>query len=389
MSGPGYLSVNGTEVANNARTVAYLQLGLAGPEFQATTMTPCTTLLDLAFPGTGPQVFVSPAVDGAPWYDPAVPASADYLGLLILEMEGLDITSGRDMTAAVGGVGSILGPAVLDGRTMAVSGWVLSASCAGMEYGRRWLGEALAGALCDDCEGDYADVLLTCGDDDSEPWRMWDVGLSSFTLQPDDSPACCFVREVRFTMLAADPYLYRPAVSEGPPVVLNPGGADDPLIPFEDWLFGVETQTCVSLTDLLVGDDAAIFTFHGGTGGIEGGLSFADLGDYPSPAIFPGSCTPPCSGPTQWTMGVCPFAFTFSIGPGETFVIDNSRQLLSWYLSDGTLLDGASRMNMAPGDVIQWLDTCDAALDVCASIWSNCSADATATVEIATQHRER
>jgi hypothetical protein len=322
------------------------------------------------------------------------PESYGYLGLFVDSIDGLDATSTRSMDSAADGIGGILGPESLDPRDVTVKGWLIADGCSSMEYARRWFADQLSGRLCSGCDSSYIDVRTTCGDDAAgdfytNRWRIYDVGLTSIVTDVDGTLDCCYVTPISFKLAAADPYLYGPQVAAVASTLLNSDGADAVLVPFESWLFGAETPVCTTVTDQGIGVDAAIFTFSGGTTGIEGGVVYPGLGAYPSDSLWPNDCLYPADGSTQWT-DTCPFAFTFAVGPGETFIVDNARRLLQWILSDGTVLDGAPKMKLNPGDVIQWIDTCaGASIDACAVAYASCTCDETAAVSVATQHRER
>lgn len=408
MSQPGYLAVSGGEVANNARTAAYLAAGLGTTQFQIISSDLCPSLTELAFPppGTsypsggaypGPNVypalygvFVNPGVDHAPWFDAAVPASGDYLGLIIGDLKGFDTTETRTMSGNASGVGGILGPATMAPRQLEVEGWVIASSPAGMQYARRWLAESLAGRLCPGCEGGYVDVLPTCNGDADDLWRMYDAGLTSLVFDLSDGESCDYVTPVSFTIGVADPYLYRLPVLEVAETLLNADGSDTTPVPFEEWLFGAETPVCIDVAGPDVGITAPVFVFDGGVSGIESALVYTEVGHYPGASVFPGACVYPADGDPQWDMSVCPFAFSLSIGPGETFVLDNSRRRLDWYLPDGTALNGAQQLNLTAGQTIQWIDTCDGEdLTACAVAFAGCTCDDTASVTIYSQHRER
>lgn len=87
MAAEWYLNYGGVEVANHARLEAYLETvgsplssqGACGcPSFGAAMLE--------ELPYTTPDDPDSPA----PWYDPDVPASLEFAGLLVLDVAGLD-----------------------------------------------------------------------------------------------------------------------------------------------------------------------------------------------------------------------------------------------------------------------------------------------------------
>lgn len=346
----------------------------------------------------GPQVypalygaFVNPGVDNAPWVDPAQPASYGYLGLILTDLEGYDTTETRSLDPSASGRGGILGPAILNGRHLKAKGWLIAQDCASMDYGRRWLADALAGELCPGCAGLYADLLPTCGSEDASALRrLYDVGLEELILDTSDALSCCYVTPVTFTLAVADPYVFTAPEVVIDQQVLAPLADDEPPVPFEDWLFGAPTTICVDLADEGLGTDAGIVTLYGGSSGISGGLVYRGTGHYPGASVFPGECVYPADGTPQWDMTICPFVFTISIGPGESFTVDSSRERLEWELSDGTVLSGAPQLALEVGQVVQWIDTCDGEdAQLCVRAFANCSCDDSAAVTVATQHRER
>lgn len=162
-----FLTVGGVEVVNHARLRAYLQ-SVGSPLTSGTDICACETLtaevLD-QLPYTTPEDPDSPA----PWYDPDVPESADFAGLLVLSIDGLDdYPVRRSVTGAVTGGGAI-GPARVMPRTITVSGILLGATCCAVEYGLHWLGEALQGCTGSSCGGDCVSLYTCCPGDDVVP----------------------------------------------------------------------------------------------------------------------------------------------------------------------------------------------------------------------------
>src|SRR5262249_36861937 len=103
-----------------------------------------------------------PVSDLAPWYDPDVPESADFAGLMVLSVDGLDdYPVRRSTTAAVSG-GASIGPARAQPRTLTVTGILLGATCCAVDYGLHWLGEALVGCTEGNCDGDCLTLYNCC-----------------------------------------------------------------------------------------------------------------------------------------------------------------------------------------------------------------------------------
>jgi hypothetical protein len=92
----------------------------------------------------------TPLIDNAPWTDPDVPESYDFLGYYPLEFAGLENSSrGASVTeyiTAGGSVGSIRHAT----KSVVVNGLIIALSEAGAEYGMQWLRQATLGGPCDD-----------------------------------------------------------------------------------------------------------------------------------------------------------------------------------------------------------------------------------------------
>ncbi|XVV34939.1 hypothetical protein ACQPXT_13215 [Streptomyces sp. CA-100214] len=98
----------------------------------------------------------------APWYDPDVPQSTEFAGLLVLEVAGLDdYPVQRTVTGGIVGGGAI-GPARALPRTITVTALVLGATCCGVDYGLHWLGQVLQGCTAGECDGDCLQVFNCC-----------------------------------------------------------------------------------------------------------------------------------------------------------------------------------------------------------------------------------
>lgn len=151
-----FFSLGGVEVANAVRLAAYLKS--VGSPLDSVGTCFCPTLTPEML---GDEEYTDPAADDAPWYDANLPDSADFAGLLLLSVEGLDdYPVRRTVTNALTG-GGVLGPARALPRTLVFTGLLLGATCCGVEYGLHWLSEVLQGCAGTRCDGDCL-TLYTC-----------------------------------------------------------------------------------------------------------------------------------------------------------------------------------------------------------------------------------
>lgn len=142
----GWMSFEGTEIINSSRLAQYLARTGCSTN-PAGFCVPCDDLIrEVSDPP-----YYDPVIDAAPWYDPAVPVSAHFLGVGGIDIEGLwmqpsDVVDGvvvRDMSMRV----------VLAGRSEAA-----------VSYGLAWLAMALSGAYCptESCIGGQMCVAVAC-----------------------------------------------------------------------------------------------------------------------------------------------------------------------------------------------------------------------------------
>lgn len=159
MAAEWYLNFAGVEVVNHARLGVYLDT-VGSP---LTEWGPCgcptfgaDVLEDL--PYTTPDDEDSPA----PWYDADVPESAEFAGIMVLEMAGMDdFPVQRTVTGGIAGGGAI-GPSRALPRTITVTALVLGSTCCGVDYGLHWLSQVLQGCTGSDCDGECLTVYNCC-----------------------------------------------------------------------------------------------------------------------------------------------------------------------------------------------------------------------------------
>lgn len=157
---PDVMNVGTNEIINTARLRQYLS-SVGSPFANGADICTCYSMNSQVL-GDLPYTTVSNPDNPAPWYDPDVPDSAGFLGLLPLSIEGLDeFPVTREVTAAVSGSGSI-GPQRVQPRVITVTALVLGISCCGVEYGLHWLAEALQGCNGGACAGDCMTMYSCC-----------------------------------------------------------------------------------------------------------------------------------------------------------------------------------------------------------------------------------
>jgi hypothetical protein len=158
----------GQEVWNLVRLAAYTE-NVGSPFDSGPVLCGCDTLTAANLGATdtaGNPVTAYTRPDDpaqpAPWFDPDLPVSAEFLGFLPLTVTGTnDNPRGRSVTGAVGG-GGVFGPVRAQPRTMTVQGVLVATSCCGADYGMHYLSEALSGCNGSPCDGDCFEMFDCC-----------------------------------------------------------------------------------------------------------------------------------------------------------------------------------------------------------------------------------
>lgn len=261
-----YLALDGNEIINAARLRAYVDHGITPGGYSVRAIgcaglpgiLPC---IDSDAPALGYQL---PELDGAPWYDPAVPESKDFAGLLVTSAT-VSAPYSRAVTANIG-EGQVLGRQKLNGRTVVITGWLIGRTCCATSYGLTWLSSALGDSPCvdGDCGGSDLDFLSccpntcqdegclrVCGEDGQEVYvranedSEWQRGTDFWRRFKGagivDGPnvldchgttcgcGCGSMIQVEFTLATAKPYIYHlgETIVKDLPIPPCPGGACD------------------------------------------------------------------------------------------------------------------------------------------------------------------
>lgn len=287
-----FLAVGGVEVANAARTLAYLRKGLGNTQqghWELGDGSVCSALTREA--GAAP---VSPTADPAPWYDPSEPGSATFLGFVLLDLDGYDSTLTRQVSSRIQGLGGgSFSRQQRQPRVWKFRGALVSADDAGAEFGLRWLTALLEASNCDDCSTTDLAVRLVCPPDNGSndtlgKWTSYDVALTDGPhevdkyaprVETDILAGCRDLVTVEFTMTAGNPFLYKPpTLRSSYTLALNPSCSGDIC----EFLFGAPgAAQCISVTPPQRGTLGAIYTLHSDAG-FGGGLRFEAYRDYPT-----------------------------------------------------------------------------------------------------------
>lgn len=216
----GYLAFAGNELVNNSRAATYAAaLGITSVSCRG-----CDGLHRALYD----TAYTSPDMDDAPWFDPTVPESKNFAGLLGLEVVGLSKSVAARGLVPLTERGAALHPIRRPHREIQVRALMLAASRAALSYGTSWLASALRGGVCaPGCSGDDLCFFTDCPpcpplpDDPNVPDPCGDlataylrtlrnVGLLDMSeLANIRKVSGGWLGEIVFTLAAGDPMIYR------------------------------------------------------------------------------------------------------------------------------------------------------------------------------------
>lgn len=369
---PPTLMLCGDEVINPARALTYLKLYNPLGRFHDIDTAGLPSIL-YRLRGAA-ETFSTPAVDNAPWYDPAVPSSSEFLGVLIDAQTGLDGRSTRSLTPQREGV--VLGRTTRGPVQVTMQGWVIAMSYAGLEYGKRWLVDAL-NQSCDDCDVCDAQIRLcappdNATDDELCHWLLPDVALTS---GPDyGNMPCAVLDSVKFTLTSQSAWLYRkPVACLAAEQLWSTNVSTGPCIDFSEWFCGTGgPQHSCTIEPPRVGVMGAIVTIDA----VEA-VGNVRIGRYTV-------CPPDPAAPPESEMIVD------ELPSGSRLVIDSSRRRISYTGPDGQTSDGTPYI-IPPDDGLPiWFEFDDCSPTSCISVQvaHACGGGVFATVQIDKQLRQ-
>jgi len=233
---PGYWSYDGVEIINDARFSTYIRaLGIS----KSAAACACTDLANVLEDAP----YETPLDDIAPWYDPAVPESAEFAGIRHKKVTGIASSTGQRTVTDLVGDGGVTGPQRFGPRTVGFTVYLAAASEAGLAYGMSWLAAQLSG---EDCNlGDLC-FLASCPEGQGTDWdAIWQrysrtliqvarVSGPTETNRVAVGRGCtgkkALIAEVEFVLVAEVPCIWgQPVLVAGPTpfVAPAPGGGCD------------------------------------------------------------------------------------------------------------------------------------------------------------------
>lgn len=141
---PSIVCFGCSDIVNNQRTQTYIRWAQAQGKFDPG----CCPKVDFTWCDEDAAIFVDPVTDEACWFDPNYPESADFLGVYVNDLDGLENDAYTRAVSSNVGDGYSFARGSLGGKTLTWDVVLFATSCAGLEWGRRWLQRTLRGEGC-------------------------------------------------------------------------------------------------------------------------------------------------------------------------------------------------------------------------------------------------
>lgn len=343
---------------------------------------------DLPVPGS----YTTPAADQAPWYDASIPESAQFFGFIIEEvtMNVVSSRSVRTRTSASGG--GVIGPARNKERKLDFTVLMFACNELAMEYGFRYLNDALNSPGCDDgctlCDAEFRD---SCPDvDGTVPslnkgrWILKNCGaVDGPTLQdPPLKGSACNMRRVTFSIASEFPWKFKCPVTECDAVPL--AGYPDPGVNCDNWdeiLCGTNEVQCSVSESLIIGETGMIIEVAAGD------VPLQHIQIAVRPDKFGYECNPDTRPAGYTRVDPCDLIYVPEIPANSTLIYDTSIESIVVRVAGGGDYEGTPYIATAEGRPPTYPTLrCG---DFCISIAvSECSVVGTPTVTVRSVHRE-
>lgn len=340
-----------------------------------------------------PALYTTPAGDDAPWYDASISESAKFLGFMIENVDQNAITARSIKTRLSSSGGGTLGPLRAKERRLDFSVLLFACNESSMEYGFRYLTDALGSSGCDDgctlCDAEFRD---SCPSVDGSVtslnkgrWLLKNVGLVDGPVWGEPvlkSGGGCNVRRVTFSLVSEMPWKFKCPVVECSDVALAGYPADGVLcVNWDDIICGKQEVSCSVTEELIIGETGLIIEVKAGS------VPLQHIEIAIRPDRFGYECDE-ASRPVGYVRTTpCDLIYIPILPASHTLIYDTSTESITVQTPGGGIYNGTPLISTNEGQAPTFPSLrCGA---FCVSVAaSECSIVGTPTVTISSVHRE-
>lgn len=337
--------------------------------------------------------YTNPISDQAPWFDADIPESGKFLGFLISDVTMNSVASRQVSTRISSSGGGVLGPIRNKERKFDFTVLMFGCNESALEYGMRFLTDALASPGCDDgctlCDAEFRDACPAVNGSsaslDVGRWILKNVGLVGEGPTWDTPPVegmQCNVRRVKFSIASEYAWKFKCPVD----VCIDlPLAQEDPWTPtcdnVEAFFCNDEYVTCSVTEPLIIGETAMIIKVQAGS------LPLEHIKISVTPDKFGYECSPE-TAPNGYTPQTPCDEITIPYIPANTFMTyDTSIEEITVTYPGGGVVDGTPFISTVVGRPPTFPTVRCGQFCVKVSA-SECSVDDASTVSIQSVHRE-
>lgn len=336
--------------------------------------------------------YTTPAFDDAPWYDASIPESAGFLGFMIENVTQNAITARSVRTRLSTSGGGTLGPLRAKERRLDFTVLMFACNESSMEYGFRYLTDALGQPGCDDgctlCDAEFRD---SCPDVDGSAaslnkgrWVLKNVGLVEGPIwgEHPTKGSACNLRRVSFSLVSEFPWKFKCPVAECTDLPLEGAPADTAGCEnATDILCGEHEVLCAVNESLIIGETGLIISVKAGTAPLQ----------HIKIAIRPDRFGYECNEETRpvgyTRVEPCDLIYIPYLPTSHTLVYDTSIESIVIQVPGGGEFSGIPFVSTAEGSPPTYPSLRCGSFCVSVSA-SECSVVGTPTVSISSVHRE-
>lgn len=228
-----------------------------------------------------PATYINPATDDAPWYDSLISESGGFLGFMIENVEQNQSIASRSVTTRISASGGgVLGPLRSKERRLDFTVLMFAETEDSMEYGFRYLTDALTAPGCNDgctlCDAEFRDscpqVDGLAASLDKGRWLLKNVGTVEGPVWGAHPLAgsACNLRRVTFSLVSEFPWKFKCPVIQCENLALAgylPDGVN--CVNWSDILCGQQEVSCSMSENLIIGETGMIIEVKAGNQALE------------------------------------------------------------------------------------------------------------------------
>lgn len=381
---------------NVVRTKAYLASAACGSGMQSQIELTCDCdPLNWAWNAEDqpvPALYTNPATDDAPWYDASVSESLGFLGFMIEDVKENAIAARSIVTRLSSSGGGTLGPLRAKERRLDFTVLMFACNELSMEYGFRYLTDALSSSGCDNdcvlCDAEFRDSCPSVDGSSASlnkgRWLLKNVGLVEGPVwgeSPLKSPSCN-LRRVTFSLVSEYPWKFKCPIVEcsALPFVGTPADTVD-CANATDILCGQHEVSCSVSESLIIGETGLVISV------LAGSVPLQHIEIAIRPDKFGYECNP-SSRPVGYTrVPPCDLIYIPYLPASHTLVYDTSLETITIHTPGGGSFNGTPYVSTDEGSPPTYPSLrCG---EFCVSVSaSECSVVGSPTVSISSVHRE-